>query len=88
MEREEWIEWIALIVVILLWWPLILLHWFPLAYRLFLYVFSAAVLVTITVRRVRRVREGLNYSREIMDSQRRAQGPPPLNPPPEGGRPQ
>ena len=84
MEREEWIEWIALIVVILLWWPLLLFHWFPLPYRIFLYAFSAAVLVTITVRRVRRVREGLHYSNEIMESQRRAQGPRPLNEPREG----
>ena len=30
MEREEWLEWIALIVVILLFWPYMLFRWFPL----------------------------------------------------------
>ena len=79
MEREEWLEWIALIVVILLFWPFIFWGWFPLPYQIFVYAFSAVVLTVTLYRRIKRVREGLNYSREITDAQQRAAGPPPLD---------
>jgi hypothetical protein len=82
MEREEWLEWGAMILVILAWWPLILFHWFPLPYRIFVYVFSAAVVAGVTIRRVRRVRAGLRYSQDILEAQHKAQGPPPLSGPP------
>jgi hydrogenase-4 membrane subunit HyfE len=84
MEREELYEWIALILAILLWWPLILFGWFPLPYKIFVYVFSAVILVGLLIRRIRRLREGLSYSQEILESQRKAAGPPPLGGPPEG----
>ena len=84
MERSELWEWIALFVVILLWWPLVFLGWFPLPYKIFVYVASVATITIVTVRRVRRVREGLRYSQEILDAERRAQGPPPLERPRKG----
>ena len=79
MEREEWLEWIAAIVVILLFWPFILWRWFPLPYQIFVYVFAAVVLGVTLYRRIKRVREGLDYSREILDAQARAAGPQPLD---------
>lgn len=81
MEREEWWDWIAAIVVILLFWPFILWRWFPLPYQIFVYVFAAVVLGVTLYRRIKRVREGLRYSQEILDAQQRAAGPPPLHPP-------
>jgi hydrogenase-4 membrane subunit HyfE len=78
MERDELWEWLALIAVIMLWWPLILFGWFPLWYRICVYVVSAVVVIVVLIRRIRRVREGLRYSEEILEAQRKAQGPPPL----------
>ena len=69
MEREELWEWLALIAAIVVWWPA-LFGWFPLWYRIAVYAFCGAVVVTVGIRRVRRVREGLKYSKEIMDYQR------------------
>ena len=77
MERAELGEWIAMILVILAWWPR-LFGWFPLPYRVFVYALSAAVVTIVFVRRLRRVREGLRYSQEILESQRNSQPPPPL----------
>ncbi len=86
MPRDELLEWIALIVVIVAWWPGALFGWFPLWYKLTVYIFSLGVVGVILVRRVRKVRENLRYSREIMEAQRRAQPRPPLEGPP-GGQP-
>ena len=76
MERDELWEWLGLIAAILVWWPA-LLGWFPLPYKVFVYAFSAGVVVFIGARRIRRVREGLRHSQEIMDYQR---GKEPLEP--------
>ncbi len=77
MEREELWEWLGLIAAILVWWPA-LFGWFPVAYEVFATLFSGAVVVIVGLRRVGRIREGLRYSREIMEYQRRNQPPEPL----------
>ena len=80
MERDELLEWLGLILAILIWWPA-LFGWFPLAYEIVVWVFSGVVVSLVLVRRLRRVREGLRYSREIMDAQRQV---PPGYPPGTG----
>jgi membrane protein implicated in regulation of membrane protease activity len=77
VERDELWEWLGLLAAIVVWWPAIF-GWFPLWYRLAVYVFCAAVLVVVTVRRVRRVKEGLRHSQEIMEYQRGKEPFPPL----------
>ncbi len=69
VERDELWEWLGLIAAVLVWWPA-LFDWFPLWYRILVYLFCGAVIVVVGVRRVGRVREGLKYSQEIMDVQR------------------
>ena len=80
MERDELLEWLGLIAVILAWWPPLFLNWFPLAYKLGVILFSLAVIGVVTVRRVRRFRESLRIHREMMGLQK------PSGPPPPSGR--
>lgn len=87
MPRDELLEWIGLIVVIVAWWPVALFGWSPLWYKLTLYIFSTGVVGVILVRRIGKVRANLRYSREIMEAQRRAQPRPPLEGPPNGPPP-
>ncbi len=89
MTRGELAEWLAMIGIILAWWPFIFLGWTFAAYRYPLYVVSLAVLAGILVRRLARLEEGLRYSRRIMDMQQRMKyGPTPpflVPPPPDEG---
>ena len=85
MTRGELAEWLAMIGIILAWWPFIFLGWTFAAYRYPLYVVSLAVLAAILVRRLARLEEGLRHSRKIMEMQQRMKyGPMPpfLVPPP------
>jgi membrane protein implicated in regulation of membrane protease activity len=77
VEREELWEWLGLLAAIVVWWPG-LFGWFPLWYRVAVYAFCATVLTVVTVRRLRRVKEGLRHSQEIMEYQRGKQPLPPL----------
>ena len=77
MDREELWEWLGLLAAIVVWWPA-LFGWFPLWYRLATYIFCATVLLVVTARRIKRVREGLRHSQEIMNYQRGKEPPPPL----------
>ena len=79
MTRGEWLESLLPIVVILMFWPLIFLGWFPLWYQIVLYVFAAAALTWSIWRRVKRHREDLRYAKQIMESQKL--GMPPGYPP-------
>jgi len=84
----ELIEWLAMIGVIVAWWPLIFLGWFHPAYRYSLYIGSAAILAIILVRRVLRLQEGFRYSRRIVEMQERLNHgprPPFLLPPGDEG---
>lgn len=79
MNRTELIEWIVIMLCVVLWWPRIFWGYDALLYHLILYYGSPLALILIFVRRYRRVKAGLDYSRSVVDSQR-LPGPP--NPPP------
>ncbi len=77
MSRTELYEWIIIILCIISWWPLIFLGFDPLWYRLFIYIGVPLVLLGILARRFGRVREGLDYSEKVIESQRGTPGMPP-----------
>lgn len=91
MTRTEIGEAIAMIVVIMAWWPFVLLGWRPPTYRLILYSVSAIVVIVIFVRRARRLHEALQHSRRIIEQQQKMKAGPPspmrLDGPPSGGKP-
>lgn len=74
MERHELIEWAVIILVILAWWPKIFLGFEADWYHVLTHYVSPIVLVIILVRRYRRVQEGFEYSRKIVDAQQQATG--------------
>lgn len=80
MERDELIEWIIIILCIAAWWPL-LGHFNPAWYRAMLCIVEPIVLIAIAVRRFRRMKEGLEYSEQVVKSQ--VPGVPGMPPPPE-----
>ena len=66
MNRTELAEWIVMILVIVLWWPVVFADWSPEYYRYPLYVFSFVSLVGILVLRLRRLNEGFKVSEGMM----------------------
>ena len=74
MERTELAEWIAMILVLVSWWPKIFLGYSSTWYDLLIYVVGPIVLIAIFVVRYRRVREGFEYSERIIDAQHKAAG--------------
>ena len=66
MSRAELIEWLVMILVIVLWWPLIFTDWGPTYYRFPLYAFSAVSLIAILLRRLARMQEGFAVSEQMM----------------------
>jgi uncharacterized protein (DUF983 family) len=81
MDRTELIEWIIIIVSILAWWPYILIRggmvaWgYPLWYHVLIHYVVPLILVLIFVRRYRRMKAGLDYSQQVVDTQRPGQPP-------------
>ncbi|MEN6643745.1 MAG: hypothetical protein ABFE08_15000 [Armatimonadia bacterium] len=80
MDRTELIEWIIIIGCIVIWWPDILIRggyvaWgYPMWYHLLTHYGVPAVLIGIFVRRYRRMQAGLEYSKDVVDSQRGTPG--------------
>jgi len=70
MSKTEWAEWIAMIVIIVLWWPVLFSPWAPDYYRYGLSVLSAATLITIFVRRIGRMNKGFSESENMMAAKR------------------
>jgi hypothetical protein len=70
MTRAEWTEWIVMIAIILLWWPVLFWGWMPDYYRYGLTVVSAGALITIFVRRLRRMNQGFSESERMMAAKR------------------
>ncbi len=68
MPRYEVLEWVAMILVIVLWWPPLFMGWFPDWYRVSLYALSALTVLVVFVRRLRRVNEGLAMSEQMMQT--------------------
>ncbi|MEA3402193.1 MAG: hypothetical protein U9R79_13230 [Armatimonadota bacterium] len=74
MERGELIEWIIIIAIIVAWWPHLFLGFDVGWYHALIYYVSPIVLAVILVRRYRRMQEGFEYSRKIVDAQHQATG--------------
>ena len=70
MEKSELIEWIVIIACVVSWWPRIFLGYDPLWYHVLIYYAAPVALVAILVRRIRRMRAGLEYSEKAVQSQR------------------
>jgi len=95
MSRAEMLEAVAMLIIIMAWWPAIFLRWDALWYRLPLYIVSLVTVGVIFVRRMRRLHEALSYSRRLIEQQQQLRGGPlpplTLRPPgaghnqPEGG---
>lgn len=74
MERNELAEWIVMILIIASWWPKIFIGYGPVWYNLVVYLVGPIVLVAIFVVRYRRVREGFEYSENVIKAQHKAAG--------------
>ncbi len=70
MAPGELAEWIVMIAIVVGWWPIVFFGWAPPYYRFPLYSISLIALVIIFLRRLRRIREGLE------ESERMKQGAP------------
>ncbi|MGC9320013.1 MAG: hypothetical protein ACP5KN_18420 [Armatimonadota bacterium] len=74
MDRGELIEWIIILAIIVAWWPHLFLGYDVGWYHALIYYISPIVLAVILVRRYRRMQEGFEYSRKIVDAQHQATG--------------
>lgn len=78
MSRIELAEWLAMILIIVLWWPLIFSTWGPAWYRYPLIAVSAVALVAIFIRRLKLVNDGFRMSEQMMqarfEAERKARG--------------
>lgn len=78
MSRTEWVETIAMILIIVLWWPVIFLGWGPPYYRGPLTVVSVVVVLAIFIVRLRRVNQGFSQSERLMqirfEAEKKARG--------------
>ncbi|MBP8952304.1 MAG: hypothetical protein KBI47_07930 [Armatimonadetes bacterium] len=73
MTRVELLEWLTMIAIIVLWWPVVFVGWAPGFYRYPLYVVSAVSLVAIFRNRLKRLNEGFSESELMMEARRRAE---------------
>ncbi len=73
MSREELIEAIIMIGIIVAFWPMLLLEAIPLHVRYLFYGVAGVLVVIIFIRRLARVRAGLKYSRQMRDLQEQPQ---------------
>lgn len=86
MSRDELIEGIIMILIIIGFWPVVFLGWFPDAYKYAYYGICGVLVILIFMRRLARVRAGLKYSRTMRDLRDQAQSgarPMPFMPPDE-----
>ncbi len=73
MRRDELIEGIIMLVIIIGFWPVAFLGWFPDFYKYVYYGISGVLVILIFIRRLARIRAGLKYSRTMRDLQEEAQ---------------
>ena len=86
MSRDELIEGIIMILIIIGFWPVVFLGWFPDSYKYVYYGITGVLVILIFIRRLGRIRAGLKYSRTMRDLQEEAQSggrPMPFLPPDE-----
>ena len=70
MSRTALVEWIAIIGIIVAWWPRIFLGYDPLWYHILIYYFSLPILAIILVRRFRANEAGFRVSEDMLKAQR------------------
>ena len=86
MSREELIEALIMIGIIVAFWPMLLLEAIPPHVRYLFYGVAGVLVVIIFIRRLGRIRAGLKYSRNMRDLQEQIKTggqPTPLIPPDE-----
>ncbi len=69
MSRRELIEWIAILVIIVAWWPRIFLGYDPLWYHALVYWVSPVILFVIFLHRFRRMQAGFEHSEQMIKEQ-------------------
>ena len=69
MPRDELIEAIVMIAIIIAFWPMLLLEAIPPRVRYLFYGVAGVLVVIIFIRRLGRIRAGLKYSRKMRDLQ-------------------
>lgn len=78
MSRIELAEWLAMILVIVLWWPVVFAAWGPPWYRIPLTVGSLVILGLIFRRRLALLNQGFSESERMMqmrfEAEKRARG--------------
>ncbi len=86
MPRDELIEAIVMIAIIVSFWPMLLLGAIPPTARYVFYGMAGVLVLIIFIRRLGRIRAGLRYSRNMRDLQEQIKTggqPTPLIPPEE-----
>ena len=84
MSRDELIEALVMIGIIIAFWPMLLLGAIPPTARYLFYGMAGVLVLIIFIRRLARVRAGLRYSRKMRDLQEQIKTggqPMPLIPP-------
>ena len=61
-----------MIAIIISWWPRLFVGWDNPAYLVLIYVVDPVILVVIFRRRLKRVNEGFDHSKSIIDATQRA----------------
>ncbi|MFP3904738.1 MAG: hypothetical protein ACLFWB_10900 [Armatimonadota bacterium] len=69
MSRRELVEWIAILVIIVAWWPRIFFGYDPLWYHALVYWVSPIILFVIFLHRFRRMQAGFKHSEEMIEQQ-------------------
>ena len=72
VTRQEFWEWIAMIAIIISWWPRLFLGWGHPVYLALIYFVGPVLLVVIFRRRLKRMNEGLDHSKSIIDATQKA----------------
>ena len=86
MPRDELIEAIVMIAILVAFWPVMLCAWIPPTARYLFYGMAGVLVLIIFLRRLGRIRAGLKYSRNMRDLQEQIKTggqPTPLIPPDE-----
>ena len=72
VSRQEFWEWIAMIAIIISWWPRLFLSWDNPAYLVLIYVVDPIIVIVITRRRWKRMNEGFDHSKSVLDATQKA----------------
>ena len=73
MSKTELVEWIIMILIIVLWWPVVFMGWGPASYQYPLSIVSFATLIAILRNRLKRLNQGFQVSEEMMAARYKAE---------------